>query len=497
MTELYNPLLPGFHPDPSITEVDGTYYIVTSTFEYVPGIPVYASDDLETWRQIGNIVLTPEEGGLRDVMTNLGTWAPTIRYRNGRFFVIVTIAQGLGCVVYSAERAAGPWTPVLIPGIEGIDPDLAWDDEGTAIVTYSGLVVSGDDFGRHTGIRQVDVDLATGELLSEKRSLWSGSGFMFPEAPHLYHRGDWWYLLIAEGGTERGHGSSIARSRDPRSGFEPGPANPIVSARSTERPVQNTGHGDLIDTTDGTLMVLLGVRPRGGTRQFSALGRETFVTRVHWGDDGWPTAEPVVLNPRATTIEQTWGYGEPLDPAWLGIRRAPAEFVDVTSHPGSLVLRGDGADMTATRPAFLGRRQLNQTADVEVLVDAAAGRGGIAVRYDETSVFSLTASPDGTVTAEARVPGIAQQWSATLPGGAVTLSLRTHRPSSDRLDQMMTADVVDFVARSGDEEIRLASVDGRNLTAETAASFTGRVVGVFAVDGEVVFGPVGYRGSED
>ncbi len=306
MTSLPNPLLPGFHPDPSITRVGDTYYLVTSTFEYYPGIPVYASEDFVDWRLVGNVITRPEQGKLEEVPTGGGVWAPTIRYRDGVFFVIVTIAMGRGCVVYSASDPAGPWDDgVLVPGIEGIDPDLAWDDDGVAIVTYSGLAVSGPEFGAHRGIRQVDVDLATGELLSEIRDVWSGVGGMFPEAPHLHRRGDHWYLWIAEGGTERGHGESVARARDPRGPFENGPANPIVSARSTDRPVQNTGHGDLVRGPDGEdLLVLLGVRPRGVTRAFSALGRETFVTPVRWRD-GWPEADPVPLRPRPGGIRRT------------------------------------------------------------------------------------------------------------------------------------------------------------------------------------------------
>lgn len=499
MTTVYNPLIPGFNPDPSATVVDGTYYLVTSTFEYVPGIPVYSSTDLETWRQLGNVITRPEQGGLEHAPTNGGVWAPTIRHRDGRFYVIVTIAMGRGCMVYSATDPAGPWDDgVLIEGVEGIDPDLTWDDEGVAIVTYSGLDTK--TFGEHLGIRQVDVDLATGDLLSEKRGLWSGSGFMFPEAPHLYRHGDHWYLMIAEGGTERGHGVSIARGAGPRGPFTPGPANPIVTARSTDRPVQNTGHGDLIETPDGTMMVLLGVRPRGMTRAFSALGRETFLTRVHWDEEGWPSAEPVALNPRPGSTRQTWDYGQPLDAAWLAVRRAPTDFVDVATAPGRLTLHAEGADLTAEHPVFLGRRQLNQTATVSVGTDARAGRGGLAVRYDEQHVYSLTVEDDGvaaTVTAEARIPGLEQTWSGSLPSGRVELRLEMHRPPSDDFSAMGTSDLIAFVARSGEQEVRLADVDARYLSAETAASFTGRVVGVFAADGDVTFDPVEYEGSED
>ena len=305
-----NPLIPGFNPDPSVILADGAYYLVTSTFEYLPGIPVYRSADLITWTHIGNVATRPEQTGVDGVATGGGVWAPTIRYRDGVFYVIVTIAMSpRGCVVFTATDPAGPWSDgITIEGVGGIDPDLAWDEDGTAYVTFSGLSTSGEQVGQHLGIQQVRVDLAAGKALEEPRSLWSGTGLKFPEAPHLYQRGDSWYLMIAEGGTERGHGVSVARGPSPEGPFEGHPANPVLSARSTSRPIQNTGHADLIATPDGgTALVLLGVRPLGLTQSFSPLGRETFITPVSWAD-GWPQPEPVRLAPRDATVEEVFEF---------------------------------------------------------------------------------------------------------------------------------------------------------------------------------------------
>ena len=509
---LPNPLIPGFNPDPSVVLVDGVYYVATSTFEYLPGIPVYASTDLVEWTQVGNVITRPEQGELEEVATGLGVWAPTIRHHDGVFHVIVTIAGGRGCVLFTADRAEGPWSDgLVIDGVEGIDPDLAWDDDGTAIVTDSGLVMKGPELGRHGGIRQVDVDLADGSVLSGPRDLWSGTGLKFPEAPHLYRRGDHWYLMIAEGGTERGHGVSIARADDPRGPFTPGPTNPFLSARSTNRPIQNTGHGDLVETPDGrTLMVLLGMRPRGGTQAFSALGRETFATEVRWDSDGWPVADPVELRPRGGDVEVTHGFDAPLDDGWLAIRRTPASVADLGSAPGRLTLTGEGTDMTSPSPVFLGRRQPHQTATIATTVDASGGTGGIAVRYDEATVYSLRVEDDGavaTVTAEARVPGIVQTWSARVASGPVELRLESEPSvrmgsgdvSASSFAEMMTSDFIRFVVRpagADEDDVVLARVDGRYLSAETAASFTGRVIGLFAVSGTVSFDALRYTGSE-
>ena len=233
--------------------------------------------------------------------TGGGVWAPTIRHRDGVFYVIVTIAMSpRGCVVFTATDPAGPWSDgTTIDGVGGIDPDLAWDDDGNAYVTYSGLVTFGEDLGKHLGIQQVRVDLEAGKALEEPRSLWSGTGLKFPEAPHVYRRGDHWYLMIAEGGTERGHGVSIARGPSIEGPFESHPGNPVLSARSTSRPIQNTGHADLVETPDGgSALIMLGMRPLGATQAFSPLGRETFITDVAWAD-GWPAAGAGRCWPRA------------------------------------------------------------------------------------------------------------------------------------------------------------------------------------------------------
>ncbi|MGX9901450.1 family 43 glycosylhydrolase [Arthrobacter sp. SA17] len=291
-----NPLIPGFNPDPSIVKVGENYYLATSTFEYLPGLPIYHSTDLISWTQIGNVVEREGQLDSWDVPTLGGAWAPTIRHHEGLFYLAVTDAVGRGTLVFTATDAAGPWSDgTPIHGAVGIDPDLAWDSEGNAYMTYSGLDTITGQASEHGGILQVRVDLENGKALEQPRSVWSGTGLMFPEAPHLYQHGNYWYLLIAEGGTERGHSVSIARGTSPQGPFENNLANPVLSARSTDRPIQNTGHGDLVQTPDGAwAMVMLGTRPRGMNRAFSALGRETFITQVHW-EEGWPVVEPVTL----------------------------------------------------------------------------------------------------------------------------------------------------------------------------------------------------------
>jgi beta-xylosidase len=486
---LPNPLIPGFNPDPSIVKVGADYYLATSTFEYLPGIPVYHSADLVNWARIGHVVDREGQLDSGDVPTLGGAWAPTIRFHDGLFYVAVTDAMARGTLVFTAKDPAGPWSDGLaIEGAIGIDQDLAWDDDGTAYMTYSGLDTVTGNIHEHGGILQVRVDLEAGKALEEPRSVWSGTGLMFPEAPHLYRRGNYWYLMIAEGGTERGHSVSIARGTSPAGPFESNPANPILSARSTDRPIQNTGHGDLVETPDGGwAMVLLGMRPKGMTRAFSALGRETFITRVTW-EDGWPVAEPVILNPRegGTAFADEFADAE-LDGGWIAVRRFPGAFASTEKVPGRLTLTGDGTSLDDARPAFLGRRQQSQVETIAALVDAGENSsGGLAVRYDEAHHYSI--ETDGTtITARARISSIEQTWTFPAPGGPVELRIETREPNPDNAIGSLSSDTIALQAVINGEPVALAELDGRYLSAETAASFTGRVAGVFASSGTVSF----------
>jgi xylan 1,4-beta-xylosidase len=488
-----NPLISGFNPDPSIAWADDAYYLVTSTFEYLPGIPVYRSTDLVTWTHIGNVATRPEQVSVDNAPTGGGVWAPTIRYRDGVFYVIVTIAMSpRGCVVFTATDPAGPWSDgITIDGVGGIDPDLAWDEDGTAYVTFSGLYTDGEQMGQHLGIQQVRVDLEAGKALEPPRSLWSGTGLKFPEAPHLYRRGGYWYLLIAEGGTERGHGVSVARGPSPEGPFEGHPANPVLSARSTSRPIQNTGHGDLVATPDGgTALVLLGVRPLGLTQSFSPLGRETFITPVSWAD-GWPQPEPVLLVPRDAIEEENFDFADPAalaDPGWLAVRTTPGSVASVVDRRLSIT---GWAWLGDSRPQFVGRRQRHHRAVVSTTVDASGGAGGLAARYDENHWICLEAR--GTVvTARAQVAGLAQTWQITVPAADLELRMEMTLPSAG----------FNFVAMGGDRIRLLAGgtlvteLDGRYWTSETCASFTGRVIGLYASQGTVSFADFRYWGTD-
>lgn len=479
-----NPVIPGFHPDPSICRVGDDYYVVCSSFEYFPGIPVFHSRDLVNWTQIGNALDRPSQLRLPPgTPSSAGIYAPTLRHHDGRFWLIVTnVAAGEGNLLFTATDPAGPWSePIRLPGVPGIDPDLAWDEDGTCWCTGAGG-------------HQVRLDPHTGETLGEAGRVWSGTGAMAPEAPHLYRIGEYWYLLIAEGGTERGHGVSVARGRTPAGPFESCPANPILTHRSTDHPIQNTGHADLVQGPDGSWwMVLLGVRPRGGTPGWHVLGRETFLAPVEWVD-GWPVvgelgtelpAPAWPLHPvPETPVRDDFDQAE-LQPCWISLRERPAELCTTKERSGWLTLRA--ADSLDTLDAVLvGRRQRDLSCRVRALIDPAEGSGGLVVRLDERHHYEIEASA-GEVKVYARIgPLLSEVASASVPAGPVVLGVRT-APQPPQ-DARTGPDDLSFGVEEPDGTFTvLGTLDGRYLSTEVAGGFTGRVIGMYAATGTVHF----------
>ncbi|MEV8443298.1 family 43 glycosylhydrolase [Actinosynnema sp. NPDC051121] len=256
------------YPDPTVCRVGGDYYLVSSRFEHFPGVPILHSRDLTDWVRIGTVPDPASPGGIH---------APTLRRHDGRFWLIATRAHGEGNVLFSAEDPAGPWSvPTPLPDVPGIDPDLAWDEDGDCWCTYA-------------GVGQVRIDPATGRALGTPTRLWSGSpGPRVPLAPHLYRVGDHWYLMVVEISDTGLHEVSIARGPRVNGPFEPCPANPILTHLGAHHPLRHTGHGDLVQAVDGAWwMVFLGVPAQGRTPDRHRLDGETFRAPVHWVD-GWP-----------------------------------------------------------------------------------------------------------------------------------------------------------------------------------------------------------------
>lgn len=292
-----NPILSGFYPDPSICAVNDDYYIVNSTFSYFPGLPIMHSKDLAHWEQIGNVMDRESQLPLKAAGHSQGLFAPTIRYYDGLFYVICTNVSDKGNFVVTATEPEGPWSePHYIDGADGIDPSLYFDED-TGKCYYigthpnpEGCRYNGDYF-----IYIQEFDYKNFKLVGEHKNVWNGAmrGVHWPEGPHLYKVGDYYYILHAEGGTGPEHAICVARSKDIFGPYENNLCNPIFTHRHLGKrfPIKYVGHGDLFQTVDGAwYIVMLAVRAPSG---FTTMGRETFLARVIWEDD-WPVVNPAL-----------------------------------------------------------------------------------------------------------------------------------------------------------------------------------------------------------
>ncbi|MGQ4336134.1 family 43 glycosylhydrolase, partial [Streptomyces hayashii] len=340
------------------------------------------------------------------------------------------------------------------------------------------------------------IDQYNGETFGTQRRLWSGApDAKAPEAPHLYRIGDYWYLLIAEGGTERCHGVSIARGLTPGGPFEPCPANPVLTHRGTDHPVQNTGHADLVQGPDGSWwMVVLGVRPRGGTPGWHVLGRETFLAPVTWVD-GWPVVDKVTTELPAPAWPLVPGPVEPvrddfdlneLRPQWISVRDRPAEHCTTKERSGWLTLHSRGGSLDDPDVVFVGRRQQHLTCAARTRIDPADGHGGLAVRLDERHHYEIEAR-EGEVRVLSRVgPLRTVVASRSVPAGPVTLAARI--TGAPQQDSRSGPDILTFGVEEPDGAFTaLGALDGRYLSTEVAGGFTGRVIGLYASSGTVHF----------
>jgi xylan 1,4-beta-xylosidase len=486
-----NPILPGFHPDPSICRVGDDFYLVTSSFEYFPGLPIHHSRDLVNWRLLGHALTRPSQLDLDGAGSSRGLFAPTIRHHRGRFYVVCTLIDRGGNFMVTARRPEGPWSQPIWLDPDGIDPSLAFLD-GKVFYTRNGQGTDRD----HPFVYQGEIDPRTGALVRPLRVIWRGTGGIWPEAPHLYFLRGRYYLFAAEGGTAWDHSEVVGRADDPYGPFAPSPTNPILGHRRRRgHPIQATGHADLVTLDDGTTWaVFLGIRPRG---RHNHLGRETFLAPVTFDGEGWPrfgTRGQVELRMRGPSLPRhPWPapprrddfQRESLGPEWMFLRAPPGAALSLTARRGHLRLWGGAAtlnDVGAT--TFVGRPQPQLSARCRTALDFSPRRtgeaAGLTVRMSDDYHLALEVRLGRSgreVVALRRTGGPPRVLGrAPLPDGPVTLEIGA------------TAERYRLRARVGSRWVTLGEVPTRALSAETMSRrgvmhFTGAVLGLFATGG--------------
>jgi alpha-N-arabinofuranosidase len=394
-----NPIIPGFHPDPSVCRLKDDYYLVTSSFEYFPGVPLYYSKDLIHWQQRGYCLTRRSQLFLEGAGSSGGIFAPTIRCHNGIFYMATTNVTGGGNFYVYTDNLLAEWSEPVWVDQGGIDPSLLFDDDGKIYFTSTGK----------NCIVQSEIDIRSGKRLMDIKEIWTGTGGSYPEGPHLYKFNKLYYLMIAEGGTSYGHMETIAKSDNPWGPFKSCPHNPILTHRSSSNPIQATGHGDLIEAHNGSWwLVFLGIRPNPPL-SYHHLGRETFLAPVSWTNDGWP----IVGHDGKVHLEidvdclplHRWDKenarddfeNQRLELQWNFLRNPKEENWSLIERPGWLKLIGSEVTLNDTNsPAFIGRRQEHFCCSVSTLLDFSPKRdqeeAGLTVFMNEHHHYEIAAT---------------------------------------------------------------------------------------------------------
>ncbi|WP_300544894.1 glycoside hydrolase family 43 protein [Maricaulis sp.] len=512
--EFRNPVLSGFYPDPSNTRAGEDYYLVTSTFAYYPGLPVFHSRDLVNWTQIGNAIDRPDMVDFGNLGLSRGLFAPAIEYHDGVFYILNTCVDCGGNFLVTAEDPAGPWSdPVWLPDLEGgIDPSLFVDDDGRAYILNNGPPDRTPEYEGHRAIWIQEFDLENLETFGPRTVLVDG-GIDFSqqpvwiEGPHIYKVDGRYLLSAAEGGTAINHSQVVLESDAPMGPYEAWENNPILTQRDLPpdraHPVTSAGHADLVQTPDGDWWAtFLAVRPYQGDMYNT--GRETFLMPVRW-ENGWPRitapdeeippvmarpglpdrSSPAVPMSGAFTVREEFD-GDALPLHWLTVRNPQDDWMRVEN--GDLVLepRSDGLGDFAN-PSYAGRRQQHIFAQASTEVRFAPSRdgdrAGLAVfQNDEYWYLASVSRLDGetAIRVERRAgPGdpadgetlVAVPFSAESP---VQLMARARGAEYDffyRFDE-------------GDWVPLLENADGTILSTQVAGGFVGVTMGPYAHAGE-------------
>lgn len=506
--DLYtNPVLPGFYPDPSIARVGDDYYLINSTFAFYPGIPIFHSRDLVNWTQIGNAIDRPGMLDFKGLGTSRGVFAPDISYHDGVFYIVNTCVDCGGNFLITATDPAGPWSdPVWLP-VDGIDPSLFHDDDGTTYLINNGPPDSTPLYDGHRAIWIQAFDRKTLALTGPRQLIVNGGTDLsqkpsWIEGPHIFKHDGHYFLIAAEGGTGDHHSEVVFRADKVFGPYVPWTGNPILTQRDLDpnrsNPITSAGHADLVQTAGGDWWaVFLATRPYGP--DLYNTGRETFLLPVKWRD-----GYPVILD-RNTPIPQQaqrplgLGTSPPPNPwyqdihgydplTWLSIRGPSSDFLTVSPDHKTLTLaaRPDALGDVTQRPSFVGLRQQNNTTAMDTFVTFNPGEGdraglaavqsdnsyafcGVTLRNGVTEVIlTHRAGPsdpsDGVILAEQPVDA----------SHGIHLTLDVLR---GRLRCMYVEDKnymkADFVHLGGDS-------DATFLSTQKAGGFVGTILGLYA-----------------
>jgi len=507
----YNPILPGWNSDPSIcTNGEGDYFIATSSFTYVPGVPLYHSRDLVNWRQVGHVLTRESQmNNFRHQHVSGGIFAPDIKYNPAnKTYYMITTNVGAGNFFVKTRDPFGEWSdPVYLPEVQGIDPSFFFDNDGRAYIVNNDDAPDGKpEYAGHRTVRIVEFDTATDRCVGERRIIvdkgWRPQDKpIWCEGPHIYNVDGTYYLMTAEGGTARDHSEVIYKGKTPFGPYEPWSENPILTQRDLDNgrpdPVTCAGHADLVKTPEGEWWaVFLACRPIDN--DFENLGRETFLMPVKWTDDGWPRitgkgeAIPMICRRQGVARGEAVTFGNfewsddftsgIRDKEWYTLRGDASEHCSLSAVPGHLTMRC--AEVATTEKnvlSFMGRRVQHHKYDCSTRMVFSPGRhdlhAGLLVMKDETHQYQLArgCGDDGQYLALRRIEGDSVAELASVPVDASVAELDLRVVSRGR-----TLDFLYSLDRGTNWGTLVTEVDARHTSTAEAGGFTGTLIGPYA-----------------
>lgn len=502
----YNPIIPGWYSDPSVATNGKDFFLVTSTFSFFPGVPIFHSTDLINWEQIGHVLTRSEQLPLEGQRTSEGIFAPDISYnKHNQTWYVITTNIKKGNFFVKTKDPFGSWSdPIWLPDVHGIDPSFYFDDDGKAYIVYNDAPDGGSTYEGHRAIRVIRFDTETEKTIGPGKMIINGGVHpeekpIWIEGPHLYKINGQYFLMCAEGGTEINHREVIFKGNAPMGEFNPWVNNPILTQlhldpnRST--PVTCTGHADLVQKENGEWWaVFLACRPNN--HKFENLGRETFLLPVYWSEDGFPYLTrgneivPQIVRMKGVKRKAQTTFGnfikhdnfdtENLGMEWLSLRGPAPHLYSLTEAPGYLSLHcANAASNELKTPALLTRRlqhhRFNCTTSMYFNPKSETESAGMLLYKDEHHQYVMTVSKTEN--------GKQIQLLKVKADGADVLASKPLLPSQNPLKLKISSNGKEFSFFYTSTEtwyLLATNIDAYYLSTAQSYGFTGTTIGVYA-----------------
>lgn len=428
-----NPIFPGFNPDPCICKAGDDYFVIVSSFEWMPALPIYHSKDLKNWELYTHVIRSEEQADIRKLPSAKGIWAPCLTYceEEKLFYVIYGVMNSMNARYFdvdnyliTASDIKGPWSEPIYLHSAGFDASILHDNNGKKyIVSLEWETREG--YEKPGAVCIAEYSPVEKKIIGYPKRFWQGGtdrGCI--EAPHLYKRKGFYYIMCAEGGTGYGHSVTMGRSENVWGPYEKDPMNPIVTSipgefnerkdpdhlkpkyYNPESMLQKSGHGSYVENELGEVyLVHLTARPFVPELRCT-LGRETAMQKMMWTDDGWlRMADQSNLAKESFEESKLPEYPMPQIPDFddfnsdtLGIqyyapRISPESFTDVKARPGYVRIRGQESRTSLNKVSILARKLTSVnaviTTKMEFKPEIYQHSAGLILYYDNMNYINL------------------------------------------------------------------------------------------------------------